>query len=167
MVRQQRMELQSAGPCYRKLPLPFQHLFFSVLASFSGRFVSQHSSKFQVFLFSVLSPQKERRLLSLKSPKILHLSFIASIPIWVTCSFLNQSPGGLVDVTLCISSPLLEPRIRSISHEVLELAPPPPKKLGSRWQRKERLILRFFFFVFFFLKQQLFTNAFSYWLGGK
>ena len=136
MLRQQCMELQSVGPCYRKLPLPFQHLFFSVLASFSGRFVSQQSSKFQVFLFSVLSPQKERRLLSLKSPKILHLSFIASIPIWVTCSFLNQSPGGLVDVTLCISSPLLEPRIRSISHEVLELRVwekwhPPPKETGE------------------------------------
>ena len=153
MVRQQSMGLQSVGSCYRNawVPLPFQHLFFSLLASFSGRFVSQHSSKFQVFLFSVLSPQKERRLLSLKFPKTLDLSFIASILIWVTCSFLNQSPGGLVEVIFCISSPLLEPRIRSLSHEVLELRVwekwyPLLRETGSRWQRKERLILRFFFF---------------------
>ena len=131
------MGLQSMGSCYRKLPMPFQHLFFSVLASFSGRFVSQHSSKCQVFLFSVLSPQKETRFLSLKFPKILDLSFIASIPIWVTCSFLNQSPGGLVDVILCISSLSLELRKRSISQEVLELSlwekwyPPPQRNWGA------------------------------------
>ena len=54
-----------------------------------------------------------------------------------------------MDVTLCISSPLLEPRIRSISHEVLELRVwekwhPPPKETGELMAEEGEINTEFF-----------------------
>lgn len=49
----------------------------------------EHGSQFTVYLFSVLSPQRKRRLLSQQLSKILKVDLTG--PVWVTCSFLNQS----------------------------------------------------------------------------